>query len=114
VLLNHTPSNTTITGPNAVPTWTAGYSASGGNVEVRVDITATEASFGGIGLFYLYKDSTLVDTVSFPFVGNSHFTIPPLYFLDALETGTHTFSVVLGAGSKVTNQDCCLMVVTEY
>ena len=114
ILLQHTPNVNTITGPAPVPTWSASYTATSGNVEIIAHLTGVESGFGGAGNFYLYKDSTLVDTVTFNFVNNAHYTLPPLYYIGTADTGNHVYSISLGSGAKVTNSDTCLMTATEY
>ena len=114
ILLQHTPNVNTITGPAPVPTWSASYTATSGNVEIIAHLTGVESGFGGAGNFYLYKDSTLVDTVTFNFVNNAHYTLTPLYYIGTADTGNHVYSISLGSGAKVTNSDTCLMTATEY
>lgn len=120
-LLNHAVvgPNVSYTGSNSpgtsVPTWSASYTSSGGNVQVMAYFTAFTSTSIGLQSFYLLRDGVVVDTVTFFFNSlNTHSTITPLCAIFLNESGTHTYSVQIGLNTIVDTQDSLLMVVQEY
>jgi len=113
ILLNSVVPGT-YSGQANIPQWSASYTASGGTVEIRVNLTAFTLG-AGMTSFRLLRDGVVVDTNPFYFNnGNTHTTIPDLIALIPNETGTHTYAVQIGPNIYVDPNDNCNMVVTEY
>jgi hypothetical protein len=113
ILLNSVMAGT-YTGQANVAQWSANYTANGGTVEIRANITAFTSSAGFV-YFRLMRDGVVIDTTPFYFNnGSVHTTIPELVALLANETGTHTYSIQIGSGVYVDFNDSCTLIVTEY
>jgi len=113
ILLNSVVPGT-YSGQANIPQWSASYTASGGTVEIRVNLTAFTLG-AGMTSFRLLRDGVVIDTNPFYFNnGNTHTTIPDLIALIPNETGTHTYAVQIGPNIYVDPNDNCNMVVTEY
>jgi len=113
ILLNSVVPGT-YSGQANIPQWSASYTASGGTVEVRVNLSAFTL-VGGMTNFRLLRDGVIIDSNPFYFnISNNHTTIPDLIALIPNETGTHTYSIQIGANISVDANDNCNMVVTEY
>jgi hypothetical protein len=93
--------------------WSNSYTASGGIVTIRAQITASAATTGNIS-YSLMRDGIIIDTASFYFNHTGvHATLPELFHMIASESGTHTYSI--NTGTLVTDMnDSCLMIVTEF
>jgi hypothetical protein len=113
ILLNSVVSGT-YAGQANIPQWSSSYTASGGTVEIRVNLTAFTLG-AGMTSFRLLRDGVVIDTTPFYFNnGNTHTTIPDLIALIPNETGTHTYAVQIGPNINVDSNDNCNMIVTEY
>ena len=113
-LLNHVVAVGT-TGEANVTAWSASYESSGGSVEVIAQISGRRENAESIVNYYLQRDGVTVDTGTFCLnqVG-VHTVLPTLCYITSAETGKHTYSIKLGTGLTVDQNDYCLMVVTEY
>jgi len=113
-LLNHVVPVAT-TGEANVTDWSSSYTASGGGLEVTAQISGRKESSGGIVNYYLQRDGVTVDTGTFCFNQvSTHTVLPTLCYITSAETGTHTYSIRVGSGLTIDQNDNCLMVVTEY
>lgn len=113
ILLNSVVPGTYV-GQANIPQWSASYTASGGTVEIRVNLTAFTLG-AGMTSFRLLRDGVVIDSNPFYFNnGNTHTTIPDLIAILANETGTHTYAVQIGPNIYVDPNDNCNMIVTEY
>ncbi len=113
ILLNSVVPGTYV-GQANIPQWSASYTASGGTVEIRVNLTAFTL-VAGMTSFRLLRDGVVIDSNPFYFNnGNTHTTIPDLIAILANETGTHTYAVQIGPNIYVDPNDNCNMIVTEY
>ena len=116
-LLNHVIAVTPISGTTgeAVTSWSASYTSSGGSVEVIAQISGRRENAESIVNYYLQRDGVTVDTGTFCLnqVG-VHTVLPTLCYITSAETGKHNYSIKLGTGLIVDQNDYCLMVVTEY
>ncbi len=113
ILLNSVAAGA-YTGPATVAQWSANYTASGGTVKIRADLTAYASNPGNV-TFSLLRDGIIIDNSPF-FFNNTyvHTNVSELVAIVPNETGTHTYAVQIGSNSLVFTNDYCTMTVTEY
>lgn len=114
ILLNTAVPTSSYSGQATISEWSASYTGSGGNVEIRVNFTAWVSSSTGSKTFKLLRDGTEIDNTTFYFNQTSvHTTMPELVAILSNESGSHTYAVQIGTGTIVDSGDNCTMVVTE-
>lgn len=114
LLINTVAPSSTVSGASTVSAWSGSYTASGGTVEVRANFTAYSSINYNAATFKLLRDGTEIDNVSFYFnYSGIHNTIPELYAILPLETGSHTYAISISANTIVDNNDIANIVVTE-
>ena len=114
VLINSVAPSSTISGTTTISAWSGSYTASGGTVEVRANFTAYSNTNYNAATFKLLRDGTEIDNVPFYFnYSGIHNTIPELYAILPLETGSHTYAINIGANTIVDVNDVANIIVTE-
>ncbi len=114
ILLNSAVPTSSYSGQATISEWSASYTGSGGNVEIRVNFTAWVSSSTGTKTFKLLRDGTEIDNTTFYFNQTSvHTTMPEMVAILSNESGSHTYAVQIGAGTIVDSGDNCTMVITE-
>lgn len=114
ILVNSVAPSTIISGASTISAWSASYTASGGTVEVKANFTAFSNTNNNAATFKLLRDGTEVDNVPFYFNSSGiHFTMPELYAIIPLETGSHTYAIQIGTNTIVDYNDVGTITVIE-
>lgn len=114
ILINSVSPSSTITGASTVSAWSASYTASGGTVEIKANLTAYSNTNFNASVIKILRDGTEVENVSFYFNSSGiHNTIPDLYAVIPNETGSHTYAIQISANTVVDANDVATITVTE-
>ncbi len=108
-------------GAQAVPNWSSTYTASGGNVDIRVYITGKQTSINDVRnnpfQYFLLRNGLAVGfSPDFynpvDYTGYTH-VLPPLFTVLPAETGTNTYSISI-ANFSVDSEHECTMTIMEF
>ena len=93
--------------------WSASYTASGGSLEIRAQITGYLIGTGG-AQYYLLEDENIIDTGIFFFSRtNTHMVLPDIVAIVGPRNGPHTYTIQPDE-VRVDNNDYCTLVITEF
>jgi hypothetical protein len=114
LLDNVSSSAGSVSGPATVANWTASYTSSGGTLIITTSFSAFTTSGVATRTFDLLMDGNVVASSSFLFNNNNvHTTIPCIFNLETVSTGSHTFAIQIPTGTIVDVGDYAHMIVQE-